>query len=226
MTVLNRAGRIGLATRAAKKNASDRGISTEDWIEVAKTTLIREGVGGVKIDRLAKKAGVTRGGFYYRFKSRQGLLDALLQDWRTTNNQPWLDAIKGPGTPAERFNAWMQLMLAERDYKPDYDTSVRSWSRTSPAVAKAVHEVDETRIDALKTIFVDAGYEDDEAFVRARITYFQQIGYYAMGVKESAKRRAQLSELYYRILTGFRMGELKAFASPPPVAAPRRRIAR
>ena len=89
MTVLNRAGRIGLATRAAKKNASDRGISTEDWIEVAKTTLIKEGVGGVKIDRLAKKAGVTRGGFYYRFKSRQGLLDALLQDWRTTNNQPW-----------------------------------------------------------------------------------------------------------------------------------------
>jgi hypothetical protein len=61
----------------------------------------------------------------------------------------------------------MQLMLAERDYKPEYDTSVRSWSRTSLAVAKAVHEVDETRIDALKTIFVDAGYEDDEAFVRA-----------------------------------------------------------
>ena len=46
-------------------------------------------------------------------------------------------------------------MLAERDYNPDYDTSVRSWSRTSPAVAKAVHEVDETRIDGGERGFPD-----------------------------------------------------------------------
>lgn len=221
MMVIGRVRRSGLAMRAAKKKISDRGIFTEDWIEVAKNTLIKEGISAVKIDRLAKKAGVTRGGFYYRFKSRQGLLDALLQDWRTTNNQPWLDVINRPGTPAERFIALMRLILAERDYNPDYDTSVRNWSRTSPKVAAAVHDIDETRIAALKTIFVDAGYEDDEALVRARITYFHQVGYYAMGVRESAKRREELSELYYRVLTGFRNGELRALAPTPLLTAPK-----
>jgi AcrR family transcriptional regulator len=206
--------------RTVKPKTTDRGISTEDWIEVAKNTLIREGISAVKVDRLAKKAGVTRGGFYYRFKSRQGLLDALLEDWRTTNNKPWLDALSGPGSPADRFRAFVSLVIDERDYKSDYDTSVRGWSRVSPKVAAAVHEVDDIRIEGLRQIFLDAGYEEDEAFVRARITYFHQVGYYAMGVRESSKRRIELSELYYRVLTGFRNGELKALELKPREAAP------
>ena len=46
-----------------RNKSKERGISTEDWIKVARDTLIREGVGAVKVDRIAKKASVTRGGF-------------------------------------------------------------------------------------------------------------------------------------------------------------------
>jgi AcrR family transcriptional regulator len=209
--------------RAPKKTGSDRGISTEDWITIARQTLIKEGIAGVKIDRLAKKAGVTRGGFYYRFKSRQGLLDALLEDWRATNNQPLLDALNGPGSPPERFRALVRLWLDERDYQPDYDTAVRSWARVSAKVAEVVHDIDDSRIAALKNLFLDAGYDDAEAFIRARITYFHQVGYYAMGMRESAKRREELQDLYYRVLTGFRNGELRPTeADPPPAPASRR----
>ncbi len=200
------------------KSTVERGISTEDWIAVAKTTLIKEGIAGVKIDRLAKKAGVTRGGFYYRFKSLQGMLDALIDDWRASNHQPIIDALDAPGSPPERFRSLMRLWLEERDYDPDYDAAVRAWSRVSPKVADVVHEVDDLRIEALKRLFVDAGYDSDEAFIRARITYFHQVGYYAMGMRESTKRREELSEFYYRVLTGFRGGELK-YLPPAPEAA-------
>jgi AcrR family transcriptional regulator len=203
----------------AKKTGAPRGISTEDWIKVARETLVKEGIAGIKIDRLARKSDVTRGGFYYRFSNLQGLLDALLEDWRATNCQPILDALYGPGTPAERYQALIRLWLEEQDYDPDYDTAVRAWSRVSPKVADAVHEVDDSRIEALRKLFVEAGYDEDEAFVRARISYFHQVGYYAMGVKESDKRRAELSELYYRVLTGFRNGELK-LAQPIDAPAP------
>lgn len=188
---------------AEKKEAADRGLSTNDWIEVAKQVLIKDGIGGVKVDRLARIAGVTRGGFYYRFKNLQGLLDALLEHWRTTNHQPVIDALTIPGTPADRFHSLVRLWLSERDFDPDYDTAIRAWSRVSPSVAAAVHRIDDIRIDTLKQLFLDAGYQEDEAFVRARISYFHQVGYYAMGVKESRKRREQLSGLYYRALTGF-----------------------
>lgn len=199
----------------AKSKSKERGISTEDWIKVARDTLIREGVGAVKIDRIAKKASVTRGGFYYRFKNRAELLNTLLEDWRSTNTEPWLRALLGPGTPSERFHALMRLWIDERDYNPDYDTAVRSWSRVSSKVAAVVREIDDLRIDAFKKLFLDAGYGESEALIRARITYYHQVGYYAMGVRESTKRRQELSELYYQVLTGFDNGGMM---SREPVA--------
>ena len=107
-----------MARKRRGLNESDRGISTEAWIEVAKTTLIEEGVDAVKIDRLAKKSGVSRGGFYYRFKSREALLDALLEDWRVSNTRPWLAALCGPGTHVDRYRAFIRLLLDEKDYRP------------------------------------------------------------------------------------------------------------
>jgi AcrR family transcriptional regulator len=184
--------------------ASERtSLTREDWIAIARETLVGEGIAQVKIDRLARKLGVTRGGFYWRFRSREELLDALLEHWVTTNTGPFVAAVSGSGTPAERYRSLMRLWIDERDFDPDFDSAVRGWSQISPKVAKAVHDVDDRRIEALQGLFGDAGYGADEAFIRARITYFHQVGYYAMGVKESTKRREALSELYYRVLTGF-----------------------
>jgi AcrR family transcriptional regulator len=178
-------------------------LSTDDWLKVAKDTLIQEGIEAVKIDRLAKACGVTRGGFYWRFKSRDDLLDQLLKDWRTSNTSPFLAAIAGPGSPAERYQALIRLWIDERDFNPDYDTAVRNWALTSRKVADVVHTVDDIRMDALRRLFLDSGYEENEAMVRARITYFHQIGYYALGMKEATPTRAGLVDIYYRILTGF-----------------------
>jgi AcrR family transcriptional regulator len=182
-------------------------ISRERWIDTARNALIREGVDAVRVNRLAKKLGVTRGGFYWRFKNLDDLLDSLLSDWRTRNSGPFLAALAAAGTPARRLRAAFRLLIDERDFDPDYDTAVRAWSRHSRRVANAVHEVDDQRIDAFKKLFVEAGYSEDESFIRARITYFHQVGYYAMGVRESTKRRNELSELYYRILSGFKNGD-------------------
>lgn len=179
-------------------------LSTEDWLAAAREMLIREGVEAVKIDRLAKACGVTRGGFYWRFKSRDDLLDQLLTDWRTGNTAPFLAALSGPPLdPATRYRALIDLWLDEREFRPDYDTAVRNWALTSPKVAAVVHTVDDIRMDALRRLFLDAGYAADEATVRARITYFHQIGYYALGLKEARPQRANLIDLYFRILTGF-----------------------
>ncbi|MDX8356511.1 TetR/AcrR family transcriptional regulator [Sphingopyxis terrae] len=184
---------------------SSETLSTEDWLAVARETLIREGVEAVKIDRLARACNVTRGGFYWRFKSREDLLDQLLKDWRTSNTTPFLAALSGPGTPAERYRSLIRLWLDEHDFNPDYDTAVRNWANSSPKVAAVVHTVDDIRMDALRGVFLDAGYDEDEALVRARITYFHQVGYYALGLNEAQKARAGLADIYYRILTGFEL---------------------
>jgi len=183
-------------------NDEGRGLSTQDWIDVARAMLLKEGVNSVKIDRLARECGVTRGGFYWRFKSRGDLLDALLEDWKNTNSAPILEALKGPGSPAERFERLVRLWIDEQEYSPDYDTAIRNWARTDVKVQQAVHEVDNRRVEALQKLFKDFGFAEDEALVRARVTYYHQVGYYAMEVREAARRREELSQLYTLVLTG------------------------
>lgn len=203
----------GSVTGPRKSNRDEQTLSTEDWLRIAKQVLIREGIDGVKIDRLAKMANVTRGGFYWRFKSREDILNQLLADWRTSNTAPILKALNGPGTPQARYRALLRLWIDEDEFIPAYDTAVRNWARNSAQVAAVVHTVDDIRMDSLRNLFLEAGYGAEEALVRARITYFHQVGYYALGFHEAQTTRASQADLYYRILTGFEGG--LAAAEPP-----------
>jgi AcrR family transcriptional regulator len=178
-------------------------LEREDWLAGARRLLIGQGVNAVKIDRLARELGVTRGGFYYRFKSRSDLLNALMEDWRDHNSVATLAAIKGKGAPVDRILALMKVWIEEIDYVPAYDIAMREWGRVSAKVAKLVRAVDDERIEAFHQLFVDAGYPDQEAFIRARVFYYHQVGYYAMGVEETKERRLELADLYFKVLTGF-----------------------
>jgi AcrR family transcriptional regulator len=178
-------------------------LEREDWLAGARRLLISQGVNAVKIDRLARELGVTRGGFYYRFKSRSDLLNALMEDWRDHNSVATLAAIKGKGAPVDRILALMKVWIEEVDYVPAYDIAMREWGRVSAKVAKLVRAVDDERIEAFHQLFVDAGYPDQEAFIRARVFYYHQVGYYAMGVEETKERRLELADLYFKVLTGF-----------------------
>src|SRR5215213_10436356 len=53
----------------------------DTWIEAGLAELARSGVEGVRVEVLAKNLGVTKGGFYRRFKDRAALLEGILQNW-------------------------------------------------------------------------------------------------------------------------------------------------
>src|ERR1700704_6281372 len=56
-------------------------ITSETWIEAGFKEIARSGVEGVRVEVLAKNLGVTKGGFYRRFRDRAALLDGMLQAW-------------------------------------------------------------------------------------------------------------------------------------------------
>ena len=176
--------------------------STREWVDIARRVLIEEGIVEVKIDKLARLAGVTRGGFYWRFKSRDELLDALIEDWRSTNTAPMLRILAQPGTLRERMERLADLYIAEDEFSSSYDQAIRTWVSLAPEIAEVVRDVDGVRIEAIRRIFEEAGHTGDEALVRARITYFHQVGYYATGILEPGDRRVELRSIYLRVLTG------------------------
>ena len=56
-------------------------ISKAEWLDAALETLEIEGIGGVNIEKLARKFGIAKSGFYWHFKNRGDLLNQMLEYW-------------------------------------------------------------------------------------------------------------------------------------------------
>jgi AcrR family transcriptional regulator len=145
---------------------------------------------------------VTRGSFYWHFKDHADLLEQLLGSWARNNTEPFKRVLKSGGTGYEKFHAIVDLWISEQEYDPKFDIAVREWARVSPHVAQIVRRADARRIAVLQRIFRELGYTDPEALVRARISYFHQVGYYTLGIAESTEARRKLSPYYTKALLG------------------------
>jgi AcrR family transcriptional regulator len=192
-----------LKTRKKRLARKREPLGREAWLNAARQALIEEGTAGVEINKLAKRLGVSRGGFYWFFASREALLDALLAYWVETGTALFERILQGPGRNGmQEYRALVDLWIEENEYDPRWDGAVRDWARTSRKVLKAVQAVDAKRIGILEQIFLDMGYKGKEAHVRARVTYYHQVGYYALGVHESRRERRELIPYYTQVLTG------------------------
>ncbi|MFE0018039.1 TetR/AcrR family transcriptional regulator [Mesorhizobium sp. NPDC059054] len=190
-------------------------VTREDWMKLALETLISEGVEAVRILALGQKLDVSRSSFYWYFKSRQDLLHQLLDHWRDNNTRFIVKQADRPAASITQavlnvFECWLDESL----FDPRLDFAVRAWSRQSAEVHRIVNEEDDTRVDAIRAMFSRHGYEHVEAFVRARVLYFTQIGYYSLEIVEPVSNRLSLTPAYLLTHTGEepREGEVEAFA--------------
>ena len=194
-----------MAKVAKKKSngAREGALTRKDWIDAAREMLIESGIERVKVEPLAAHLGVSRGSFYWHFRDRQELLDQLVAGWLETALVPMRAVVAERDLSAvERFEKFMRVWVQGEPYCPIYDLAIRRWALVSKDVAKIVKKTDNDRIDLLTGIFRDMGHDPDEAFIRARIAYFHQVGYYATDTQESTKQREKFWPYYARILSG------------------------
>ncbi len=201
---------------AATQRAPNAKVSREEWIERAKRVLIEEGEKQVKILGLAKRLGVTRGSFYHHFQSRQELIEELLASWRRQNTAALVRQAERPADSLARailnvFTCW----TSDRFFDPRLDFAVREWGRRSPSVRALMREADAERTEALAQMYCRHGFEKEEAFVRARVLYLMQIGYFALESGESLDYRLSALRHYVVAFGGsdLRPGEVEDFVA-------------
>lgn len=186
----------------------------EAWLRTALDALVRDGVEQVKILALAKRLGVSRSSFYWQFKSREDLLGQLLGLWRDTNTRAIVEQAQRPAPTITRgvlnlFECWVD----ERRFDPRLDFAIREWSRRSSEVRRVVDRADEERVAAIRDLFRRHGFAPVDAFIRARVLYFMQIGYYALELGEPLDTRLSYVTAYLVSFTGQdpAAGEVEAF---------------
>jgi AcrR family transcriptional regulator len=175
----------------------------DDWLDLALSALAIEGVAHVTVLDLSERLGVSRSSFYWYFKNRDELLDALLDRWDRLNTRSIAAQAEAPAATVNEavcnvFRCWVNPAI----FSPRLDFAVREWARRSAHVRKALDRSDRLRTGAVKALFVRFGYEDEDAFVRARVLYYMQIGYYALDIREPIEARLSLTPHYLKAFTG------------------------
>ena len=120
------------------------------WIEAGLKEIGRAGVEGVRVEVLAGRLGITKGGFYRRFKDRRPVLDALFETW-TRGRAAAVEAqtqLSGDEDARARLKSVIKL-YSER-LNPQgmaIELAIRQWARTDKAAAReAVASVDAARL--------------------------------------------------------------------------------
>lgn len=189
-------------TEEAGKAGGWRG-SREVWLEAARAALLDGGVEAVKIQPLAARLELSRTSFYWFFKDRQALLEALLEDWEATNTGALVTACEAYAeTVTEAVLNVIGVFLDGGGFESRVDFAVRGWALQSDAVMARVAAADEARLAAIRGLFTRFGYDRTESDVRARTVYLVQIGYISMQVREDMAVRMARIPAYVKTYTG------------------------
>lgn len=177
--------------------------SQEGWLQAAYEALLESGVDSVKILPLAKRLNLSRTSFYWFFKDREEMLNALIARWREKNTG---NMVKRSEAYAESlseamlnvFDCWVDKDL----FDSPFEFAVRSWALQSEDILEEVRQADQARLEALVRMFMRFGYDETAADVRARTTYLVQIGYISMQAQEDIALRMKRIPEYIAIYTG------------------------
>ena len=173
-----------------------------DWLLTALDIFVAEGIDAVRITRLANELGVTRGSFYWHFTNRDDLIESLVAYWRDKNTSVIVEAVSSATSLSDGIFNFFDTCVDSNLFDPRLDLAIREWARRSEDIRQQIDQADETRVKAITSLFSRYAYPMPEAFIRARVIYFAQIGFYALDVKESLSTRLSYTEAYYECFTG------------------------
>jgi AcrR family transcriptional regulator len=188
--------------KAGKSETGWRG-SREGWLDAAYATLIREGVDGVKIAPLAEALSLSRTSFYWFFKDRTELLDALADMWEARTTTPLVTAAQAYAeTETEAMLNVIACFLRTETFDAKLEFAMRGWGLKDPSILARIADADVQRLEALRTMLSRWGHDGQDADVRARTIYLVQIGYISMQSEETLETRLMRIPNYVEIYTG------------------------
>ena len=170
----------------------------EDWIIAGINILAEKGINSVKVEAIARKLNVTKGGFYGYFLNRDAFLQAMLDYWIEIHSSSIIDTVNSlKGTVSKKL---LKLFSIVDDHKyDDLEISMIDWANKDKKAESVVMKVIKERLFFLCNLFREGGFSKNEASKRAHLVHHYIAGcrcYRPLLPKcNSPKRQAQLDHL-------------------------------
>lgn len=137
--------------------------------------LMAEGIEAVRVEVLARDLGATKGSFYWHFKDRAELLDAMLAWWEANETDRFIAATEQIAAQSKRVDRLIEL-VAEAAADVGLEHAIFAWAARNSEVAARVVAVERKRIDYTASLLVEEGFPPDAANWWAETVYLTLLG--------------------------------------------------
>lgn len=182
-----------------------RAAGSDMWIDAGLRELGHSGIDGVRVEVLAERLGITKGGFYRRFRDRQALLDAMLERWAHGRIKSIEEhGARAGATPRDRVDSMVRIYAGRINAEGmAIELAVRQWANSDAAASAAVASVDAARLKVAEKIYRDMGLTPKQARARAILLYSFVFGQSLILLDQTSRGYANLTAACTEILAEF-----------------------
>lgn len=181
-----------------RRRPATASLDASAWVEAALSALAEGGIDAVRVEPLARRLGVTRGSFYWHFKDRDALHQAMLRAWRSRASYMIFDRLEHSAAPAsERLARLLALPYSSprSSQGAAIELAIRQWARRDRNAAKAVRHIDRARLEYFRKLLVESGVAPITARKRAFLFYAALLAEALIWVDDKDEARRSLEQL-------------------------------
>lgn len=161
-------GLYGSVWNVARPSRTD----PDAWVDAAYTRFCTEGLGGLRIEAIARDLGATKGSFYWHFADRRQLVEAVMARWEVDETDRYIAEVGSEPDPRRRIESLVAMVGHRRPPGEDrlYMAAV------AEGVGDIVARVTRRRMNFIAEALVEYGIEPGEAERRALIAVATMLG--------------------------------------------------
>ncbi len=175
-------------------------VTREQWLYAGLEQFAAGGEGAVRIERIARDLGVTKGSYYGYFKSRDEFLRQMLEYSLQIGTEDFITRSRAASEPNDQMRLLLTDILKDRAGR-DFEFYLRDYGQRNALAKRIAKQADERRTGYIREILERSGLPPAEAAARAEIGYCYYLGWYERN-KHTALSRRELRrqlELFGRI---------------------------
>jgi AcrR family transcriptional regulator len=157
---------------ATKRNRTRK--KKADWLEAALEVFEKEGIEGVRVERLARDLNVAKSGFYWHFKDRDDLQQQVLEYWEDEFTRVVTSNVELAVLPPADRLLRATRMIWEQDLGK-FDLPFRAWAQGKSEILARVNRVYDQRLSFIRQIFRELGFKGAELEMRTHL----YVGYHS-----------------------------------------------
>ena len=178
----------------------------ERWLSSGLEALAEEGPGGLKVDRLVRRVGLTKGSFFHHFSGAADYKTALLKRLEAEATAELDQTAKSPPTmEPEQLLADLtgRIGLPESGlWRPELEIALRAWSFTDSEVREIQSRIDRQRLAGLTAIWQRLEPDRQQARTKALLPYLVAVGASMSSVVVDREELQQVYELLLPLIPG------------------------